>query len=68
VRLSSDLAQAVTLVTVQLESQQAVYFPVVCCNFPQSVQVNAEIKKGKVIPLHAMEALGARGGIVPTHS
>jgi hypothetical protein len=25
-------------------------------------------KKGKVIPLHAMEALGVRGGIAPTHS
>jgi hypothetical protein len=24
--------------------------------------------KGKVIPLHAMEALGVRGGIAPTHS
>jgi hypothetical protein len=24
--------------------------------------------KGKVIPLHAMEVLGARGGIAPTHS
>jgi hypothetical protein len=26
------------------------------------------IKKGKVIPLHAMEAPGGRGGIAPTHS
>jgi hypothetical protein len=25
-------------------------------------------KKGKVIPLHAMEAFGLRGGIAPTHS
>jgi hypothetical protein len=25
-------------------------------------------KKGKVIPLHTMEALGVRGGIAPTHS
>jgi hypothetical protein len=24
--------------------------------------------KGKAIPLHAMEALGVRGGIAPTHS
>jgi hypothetical protein len=24
--------------------------------------------KGKVIPLHAIEALGVRGGIAPTHS
>jgi hypothetical protein len=24
--------------------------------------------KGKIIPLHAMEALGMRGGIAPTHS
>jgi hypothetical protein len=27
-----------------------------------------ESKRGKVIPLHAMEALGVRGGIAPTHS
>jgi hypothetical protein len=26
------------------------------------------ILKGKVIPLHAMEALGVRGDIAPTHS
>jgi hypothetical protein len=25
-------------------------------------------KKSKAVPLHAMEALGRRGGIVPTHS
>jgi hypothetical protein len=25
-------------------------------------------QKGKAIPLHAMEALGGRGGIAPTHS
>jgi hypothetical protein len=24
--------------------------------------------RGKVIPLHVMEALGVRGGIAPTHS
>jgi hypothetical protein len=24
--------------------------------------------KTKVVPLHAMEALGGRGGIAPTHS
>jgi hypothetical protein len=24
--------------------------------------------KGKAVPLHAMEALGRRGGIAPTHS
>jgi hypothetical protein len=35
--------------------------------------VNGEIfvcflLKGKVIPLHAMDALGVRGGIAPTHS
>jgi hypothetical protein len=26
------------------------------------------IKKGKVVPLHALEALGGRGDISPTHS
>jgi hypothetical protein len=25
-------------------------------------------KKGKAVPLHAIEALGGRGGIAPTHS
>jgi hypothetical protein len=25
-------------------------------------------KKGKAVPLHAMEALGGKGGIAPTHS
>jgi hypothetical protein len=25
-------------------------------------------KKGKAVPLHAMEAHGGRGGIAPTHS
>jgi hypothetical protein len=25
------------------------------------------VKKGKAVPLHAMEALGGRGGIAPTH-
>jgi hypothetical protein len=29
---------------------------------------SSNIIKGKVIPLHAMEALGVRGGIAPTHS
>jgi hypothetical protein len=27
-----------------------------------------EVKRGKAVPLHAMEALGGRGGIAPTHS
>jgi hypothetical protein len=27
-----------------------------------------KVKKGKAVPLHAMEALGGRGGIAPTHS
>jgi hypothetical protein len=26
------------------------------------------VKKGKAVPLDAMEALGGRGGIAPTHS
>jgi hypothetical protein len=28
----------------------------------------SEYVKGKAVPLHAMEALGGRGGIAPTHS
>jgi hypothetical protein len=27
-----------------------------------------KINKSKAVPLHAMEALGGRGGIAPTHS
>jgi hypothetical protein len=27
-----------------------------------------QVKKSKAVPLHAMEALGGRGGIAPTHS
>jgi hypothetical protein len=27
-----------------------------------------KVKKGKAVALHAMEALGGRGGIAPTHS
>jgi hypothetical protein len=30
--------------------------------------LSALIVKGKAVPLHAMEALGGRGGIAPTHS
>jgi hypothetical protein len=26
------------------------------------------VSKSKAVPLHAMEALGGRGGIAPTHS
>jgi hypothetical protein len=35
--------------------------------FIKSLQVKVKIK-GKAVPLHAMEALGGRGGIAPTHS
>jgi hypothetical protein len=30
--------------------------------------LNHSGKKGKAVPLHAMEALGGRWGIAPTHS
>jgi hypothetical protein len=32
------------------------------------VSDKSKVKKGKAVPLHAMEALGGRGGIAPTHS
>jgi hypothetical protein len=36
---------------------------------PKDMQHNYhEVKKGKAVPLHAMEALGGRGDIAPTHS
>jgi hypothetical protein len=34
----------------------------------QHQMVGQLMNKGKVIPLHAMEAHGVRGGIAPTHS
>jgi hypothetical protein len=41
-------------------------------NCPHVIKNNTEAllaaSKGKVIPLHAMEALGVREGIAPTHS
>jgi hypothetical protein len=36
------------------------------CN-GKELDVNLDIK-GKAVPLHAMEALGGRGGIASTHS
>jgi hypothetical protein len=33
-----------------------------------SLYLYLDIGKGKVIPLHAIEALGVRRGIAPTHS
>jgi hypothetical protein len=30
--------------------------------------VSLKLKVSKAVPLHAMEALGGRGGIAPTHS
>jgi hypothetical protein len=33
-----------------------------------NIGVNKIILIGKAVPLHAMEALGGRGGIAPTHS
>jgi hypothetical protein len=32
------------------------------------LQISRVKGKDKMIPLHAMEALGMRGGIAPTHS
>jgi len=31
-------------------------------------KTNASETKDKAVPLHAMEALGGRGGVAPTHS
>jgi hypothetical protein len=36
--------------------------------FNKLITVYSENHKGKAVPLHAMEALGGRGGIAPTHS
>jgi hypothetical protein len=38
------------------------------CKYSLSRNLMLKSKKGKVISLHAMEALGERGGIAPTHS
>jgi hypothetical protein len=34
----------------------------------RSYKINEDKGKGKAVPPHAMEALGGRGGIAPTHS
>jgi hypothetical protein len=34
----------------------------------RSINVKVKSKKSKAVPLHAMEALGGRGGIAPIHS
>jgi hypothetical protein len=44
------------------QSTETLYF------FTEIVLVICEKKKGKVIPLHAMEAHGGRGCIAPAHS
>jgi hypothetical protein len=38
-----------------------------CMGWIRLVQDSSPVK-GKAVPLHAMEALGGRGGIAPTHS
>jgi len=45
--------------------------PLVALNigyFNETVFINVYSKKSKAVPLHAMETLGGRGGIAPTHS
>jgi hypothetical protein len=51
------------LLTVQL-----ICFPFVIGVFLLRIIAGNTVKKSKVIPLHAMEAHGVRGGIAPTHS
>jgi hypothetical protein len=36
--------------------------------FSNSAKEWVKSKKSKAVPLHAMQALGGRGGIAPTHS
>jgi hypothetical protein len=37
--------------------------------FPiRTFYISIDMKVSKAVPLHAMEALGGRGGIAPTHS
>jgi hypothetical protein len=38
------------------------------CRLHTTIQPNKKVKQSKAVPLHAMEALGGRGGIDPTHS
>jgi hypothetical protein len=44
--------------------------PGLCIYNPQrqGVQLYPQALKGKAVPLHAMEELGGRGDIAPTHS
>jgi hypothetical protein len=39
-----------------------------CSAYAAVVVMPVKVKKSKAVPLHAMEALGGRGGIAPTHS
>jgi hypothetical protein len=60
----------------EVENSAAPWHSVWCCktvcpdvsHFSITWFVNFSKGKGKAVPLHAMEALGGRGGIAPTHS
>jgi hypothetical protein len=49
---------------------EACLYPLYLCVYVRCISVFMSWvkKKGKAVPLHAMEALGGRGGIAPTHS
>jgi hypothetical protein len=40
----------------------------IICNLGMYISGVDNYDKSKAVPLHAMEALGGRGGIAPTHS
>jgi hypothetical protein len=58
------------LYLVAKHAKQAQYYLLInCVAATATITVNKiSIAKAKAVPLHAMEALGGRGGIAPTHS
>jgi hypothetical protein len=69
-----DVLQLLMLSVGTLMSLEIIIFPLntfyceqdtVCIS---SIYLIVYVHKGKAVPLHAMEALGGRGGIAPTHS
>jgi hypothetical protein len=51
-----------------LISEDTDYFFKFLCWVHVELRQMPQKAKGKAVPLHAMEALGGRGGIAPTHS
>jgi hypothetical protein len=67
-RLSSELHTEVTLAVLLFWATRKTGTTSKKCEYVPDGILNIKSKKSKAVPLHAMEALGGRGGIAPTHS